>query len=68
MSLNRVFEKGEDRAALLPAGGEGGPDSFAPASARFAARALRDFAIDHHKTKRKLQLGWLAVILAYFAT
>ena len=38
--------------ATLRAGGDGCPDSFAPISARFAASALRDAAVDHDESNR----------------
>ena len=36
----------------MRAGGDRCPDSFAPISARFAASALRDPAVDHHESNR----------------
>ena len=45
-----TLDKIEDGSALLGAGGDGGPDAFAPALAGWAARALGDPPIDHHET------------------
>ena len=50
MRLDRFQQELEHRSALLRAGGDGGPDALAPAAARFAARALRNPAVDHHET------------------
>ena len=52
MRLDRFQQEIEHRSTLLRAGGDGGPDPLAPASAGFAARALRNPAIDHHEADR----------------
>ncbi len=52
MSMNRVQKKLEDRTTLLGVGGDDRPDPLAPAAAGFAARALRNPAVDHHEANR----------------
>ena len=47
MGQQGLVDKVEDVAVLLFAGGDGGPDAFAPAHAGLAPRSLRDAAIDH---------------------
>jgi len=44
----------KDRTALLSAGGDDGPDSFAPLSTRQASCALSDLAVDDHESNSLL--------------
>ncbi len=61
VSGDRLIKEVESRAALLGAGGQHGPDAFAPAAAGLAASPLDDFAVDHHKAEPLLDgvIGWL---------
>lgn len=50
-----MIQIGEQIAALLEAGAQRGPDAFAPAHPRLAPRALRDPAVDHHRSQYPLR-------------
>ena len=52
MRFNRFQHELEGRSALLRAGGDGGPDTLAPATPGFATCALRDPAVDNHEADR----------------
>src|SRR5450759_590775 len=51
VGCNRVGQIDKRAAAALGAGRHRGPNAFAPATPRFAARALRDLAINDQKAE-----------------
>ena len=52
VGANRIAEERIGRASLLGAGGDGGPDTFAPLAATFTSCALRDESIDDDEPDR----------------
>ena len=52
MRLDRLQQELEGRSALLRAGGDVGPNVFAPAAPGFAPRALRNPAVDNCEADR----------------
>jgi hypothetical protein len=52
VSLHRIEQEVEDVATLLGAGGDHGPDPFAPPATFLAPGSLRDVPIDHHEPNR----------------
>ena len=54
MRLNRVRQELEHGSALPGVGGDGGPNTLAPAAAGFTPRPLGDTPVDYHKADRLL--------------